>query len=482
MSKTKVSSKGDKKAEKVLTKAKDAAVAKTASKSKVPTKEKASKKNKKKEPTPSSSESESESEESSSSSESEDEKPAPKKDTKKAEKKVAKKEESSSESDSDEEMKDDSSSSESESEDEKPAAKKVEKKAESSDSSDSSDSESEAEAPKKAEAKAESSDSDSSDSESEDEKPAKKDSSDSESGSDSDSSDSESEDSEETAVSSKKRKAEEEPVAAPKKAKTEAAPEGASPNLFVGNLSWNVDEDWLRSEFESFGELSGCRIVTDRESGRSRGFGYVEYTNAADAAKAYEAKKGSDLDGRTINLDYATQRQPKPEGGNDRAQARAGKYGDQTSPESDTLFVGNLPFSASEDSIRDLFSEQGNILGIRLPTDPESGRPKGFGYIQFGSIEEAKTAHGALNGEELEGRSIRLDFSTPRPPREGGGFGGGRGGGRGGFGGRGGGGRGGGRGRGGFGGGRGGGFGGDRGGFNKAKGSIPEFKGNKITF
>jgi nucleolin len=211
-------------------------------------------------------------------------------------------------------------------------------------------------------------------------------------------------------------------------------------------------------------------------------FGYVEYTNAADAAKAYEAKKGSDLDGRTINLDYATQRQPKPEGGNDRAQARAGKYGDQTSPESDTLFVGNLPFSASEDSIRDLFSEQGSILGIRLPTDPESGRPKGFGYIQFGSIEEAKAAHGALNGEELEGRSIRLDFSTPRPPREGGGFGGGRGGGRGGFGGRGGGGRGGGRGRGGFGGGRGGGFGGDRGGFNKAKGSIPEFKGNKITF
>jgi nucleolin len=213
----------------------------------------------------------------------------------------------------------------------------------------------------------------------------------------------------------------------------------------------------------------------------SSSFGYVEYTNAADAAKAYEAKKGSDLDGRTINLDYATGRQNKQEGG-DRAQARAGKYGDQTSPASDTLFVGNLPFSASEDALRDMFSEQGSILGIRLPTDPESGRPKGFGYIQFSSVEEAKAAHGALNGEELEGRSLRLDFSTPRPANgDRGGFGG-RGGGRGGgFGGRGGGGRGGGRGRGGFGG-RGGGFGGRDGGFNKAKGSIPEFKGSKITF
>jgi nucleolin len=46
----------------------------------------------------------------------------------------------------------------------------------------------------------------------------------------------------------------------------------ATGNLFVGNLSWNVDEEWLRSEFEEFGELSGVRIVTDRESGRSRGY------------------------------------------------------------------------------------------------------------------------------------------------------------------------------------------------------------------
>lgn len=68
---------------------------------------------------------------------------------------------------------------------------------------------------------------------------------------------------------SKKRKAEEEKASAPKKSKTEGAEN--SPNLFVGNLSWNVDEEWLRREFEEFGELAGVRIMTERNSGRSRG-------------------------------------------------------------------------------------------------------------------------------------------------------------------------------------------------------------------
>jgi nucleolin len=204
-------------------------------------------------------------------------------------------------------------------------------------------------------------------------------------------------------------------------------------------------------------------------------FGYVEYANAADAAKAFEAKKGAEIDGRTINLDYAVGRQNnQQQGGRDRAQTRAKSFGDSTSPESDTLFVGNLPFSASEDALRDVFGEQGTILGIRLPTNPDDGRPKGFGYVQFSSVDEARSAHSALQGVDVEGRPLRLDFSTPRPPREGGGGGfGGRGGGRGSFGGRGGG-----RGRGGFGG-RG---GGGQGGYNKAKGSIPEFKGPKVTF
>lgn len=213
-------------------------------------------------------------------------------------------------------------------------------------------------------------------------------------------------------------------------------------------------------------------------------FGYVEFTSAVDAAKAFENKKGQDIDGRPVNLDYATQRPANNQGqGNDRAQNRARSFGDQASPESDTLFVGNLPFSANEDAVHELFGDKGTVLGIRLPTDPESGRPKGFGYVQYSSVDEARQAYNDLNGADLNGRSVRLDFSTPRQNNGGGGGGrggsfGGRGGGRGGPRGGGGRGRGGGRGGSSFGGG----FGGRDGAPNKARGNIPEYKGTKVTF
>lgn len=194
-------------------------------------------------------------------------------------------------------------------------------------------------------------------------------------------------------------------------------------------------------------------------------FGYVEYTNAFDSAKAYEAKKDTEIDGRKINLDYATGRPANKDQGNgrDRVQARARSFGDQTSPESETLFVGNLPFSANEDAIHEMFGPCGNVMGIRLPTDPESGRPKGFGYVQFSSVDEARQAFNDLNGADLNGRPIRLDYSSPRPNNGGGGRGG-RGGARGG-------------GRGGRGGGRG---GSDV--ASKNRGGIAEFQGKKMTF
>ena len=77
---------------------------------------------------------------------------------------------------------------------------------------------------------------------------------------------------EEKAPAPKKRKAEVEPEPVAKKVKTEAGgDDAAKKNLFVGSLSWNVDEDWLTREFESFGELAGVRVITDKATGRSKG-------------------------------------------------------------------------------------------------------------------------------------------------------------------------------------------------------------------
>ena len=82
----------------------------------------------------------------------------------------------------------------------------------------------------------------------------------------------EEEDEETTTPAPNKRKAEAEVAPAAKKTRTESkGDEAIERNLFVGHLSYNVDEEWLTREFESFGELSGVRVITDRDSGRSKG-------------------------------------------------------------------------------------------------------------------------------------------------------------------------------------------------------------------
>ena len=214
-----------------------------------------------------------------------------------------------------------------------------------------------------------------------------------------------------------------------------------------------------------------------------------------------KAKNKSDIDGRPANVDFSTPRATDGE----RPSARAKTYGDSTSAPSETLFVGNVAFDATEDMLGEEFGQWGTVTQVRLPTDMyvppqsrirritnltllisrETGNLKGFGYVQFSSIDEATEALKQMNGASICGRPIRLDYSTPRQnnndsPRGGRGGRGGRGfgdrGGRGSFGGRGG--------RGGF---------GDRGGFNSRggrggrggstnRGGFGDFKGQKKTF
>lgn len=113
------------------------------------------------------------------------------------------------------------------------------------------------------------------------------------------------------------------------------------------------------------------------------------------------------------------------------------------------LYVGNLPFSASEQALADTFSECGTVDSVKIITDRDTGRSKGFGFIEMSTDDEAQKAISKFNGQDYEGRALTVNEAKPMAPREGGG--GGRGGG-GGFGG----------GRGGGGGGRGGGSGGSR--------------------
>jgi RNA recognition motif-containing protein len=105
-------------------------------------------------------------------------------------------------------------------------------------------------------------------------------------------------------------------------------------NIFVGNLSFNTAEDELRQAFEAYGQVDRVSIMTDRDTGRSRGFGFVEMASNDDGEKAITALNGSQIGGRTINVNEA---RPKTDrgsgggggggGGRDRGGDRGGRGG-----------------------------------------------------------------------------------------------------------------------------------------------------------
>ena len=83
-------------------------------------------------------------------------------------------------------------------------------------------------------------------------------------------------------------------------------------NIYVGNLSFDATEEDLRSAFEAFGTVDSVNIIKDRDSGRSKGFGFVEMSSGDEARKAIEALNGKEFKGRAMNVNEA---RPKPEGG-----------------------------------------------------------------------------------------------------------------------------------------------------------------------
>lgn len=95
------------------------------------------------------------------------------------------------------------------------------------------------------------------------------------------------------------------------------------------------------------------------------------------------------------------------------------------------LYVGNLPYSATEKSITDTFSQCGQVASVKLITDRDTGRSKGFGFVEMSTDEEAAACISKLNGSDNDGRQMTVSEAKPQAPRESrsGGGGGGRGGG-----------------------------------------------------
>lgn len=94
-------------------------------------------------------------------------------------------------------------------------------------------------------------------------------------------------------------------------------------NLFIGSLAYATTDDSLKAFFETVGEVESARVITDRETGRSKGFGFVQFTDEANNDKAVDQLNGKELDGRAIAVSIARPKEDRPRdggfrGGNDR--------------------------------------------------------------------------------------------------------------------------------------------------------------------
>ena len=94
------------------------------------------------------------------------------------------------------------------------------------------------------------------------------------------------------------------------------------------------------------------------------------------------------------------------------------------------MYVGNLPFSATDAEVRELFAQYGDVTDVHLPMDREMGRPRGFAFVTMGDTAGMNSAIQALNGKEWQGRSLAVNEARPREERPSFGGGGGGGGGR----------------------------------------------------
>ncbi|KAG7217532.1 hypothetical protein INR49_021459 [Caranx melampygus] len=245
----------------------------------------------------------------------------------------------------------------------------------------------------------------------------------------------------------------------------------ASKTLVVNNLAFSATEEVLQSTFEK-----AVSIRIPQKDGRVKGFAFVEFESTDDAKEALENLNNTEIEGRTIRLEYS-----QNSGGRDGGRGNSGP--------TKTLFVKGLSEDTTDQTLKDSFE---GAVAARIVTDRDTGSSKGFGFVDFDNEEDCKAAKEAMEDGEIDGSKVTLDYAKPkgeggfRGGRGGGGFGGfgGRGGGRGGrggfggFGGRGGGGR-------GRGGPRGGGRGGGRGGFGGGRGGGgfgAKPQGKKIKF
>ncbi|KAJ3075103.1 hypothetical protein HDU98_009171 [Podochytrium sp. JEL0797] len=192
-----------------------------------------------------------------------------------------------------------------------------------------------------------------------------------------------------------------------------------SRTVFIMQLAARVrpsDIERFFEESESFPgiKVKDVRLVTDRISRKSKGVGYVEFSEMASVQKAI-AMTGVKLLGIPMIVQHTESEKNRIAEEAARVAATATAETNSGGPVSSALarlYVGSLDFSLTEDDIRTLFEIHGDVEFVQLHKDPETQRSKGFAFIQFKRAQDAKSALEKMHGYDLKGRQLKVGYST----------------------------------------------------------------------
>ncbi|KAK3019096.1 hypothetical protein RJ639_004965 [Escallonia herrerae] len=166
--------------------------------------------------------------------------------------------------------------------------------------------------------------------------------------------------------------------------------------LYFGNLPYHCDSAQLAGIIQDYASPELVEVLYNRDTGRSRGFAFVTMSNIEDCQAVIQNLDGSQYGGRTLRVNFS-----------DKPRAKEPLY-----PETEyKLFVGNLAWSVTAESLTQAFQEYGNVVGARVLYDGETGRSRGYGFVCYPTQSEMETALQALNGVELEGRALRVSLA-----------------------------------------------------------------------
>eukprot|EP00979_Chaetoceros_neogracilis_P000875 scaffold187_cov266-Chaetoceros_neogracile.AAC.5 len=206
------------------------------------------------------------------------------------------------------------------------------------------------------------------------------------------------------------------------------ASEAEEVKLYVGNLDYNTDENKLREAFSAYGTVTDVFLPIERATQRPRGFGFVSFDSRASAEEAIAKMDQAQLDSRTIRVNES---RPRGEGGDGRGPGGRGGF-NPTGGADVKLYVGNLSFESTDETVKSSFEKYGAVSDCFLPTDRETGKPRGFAFVTM-AASDAEKACVEMNGAEVDGRTLRVNEAQPKGGARGGGGGGGYGGGGGGY-------------------------------------------------